>query len=165
VPESTFFWWDVRLQPRLETVEVRIMDAQTSIDHLAALVALTQALVVMGATDRLAPSRLVDSPEVLDENRFLAARDGMDAELVDPRTSSRVPVRELVEEIVDATRLYARPLGCADELALVERLADEPPAERQRRLANESGLPGVVAAIADSFCDSCTASPGSVFAH
>jgi gamma-glutamyl:cysteine ligase YbdK (ATP-grasp superfamily) len=81
----------------------------------------------------------------------------MDAELVDPRTSSRVPVRELVEEIVDATRLYARRLGCADELALIVRLADEPPAEHQRRLANESGLPGVVAAMADSSCDSWAA--------
>jgi carboxylate-amine ligase len=162
VPESTFFWWDVRLQPRLGTVEVRIMDAQTSIDDLAALVALTQALVVMEATDRLAPSRLVDSPEVLDENRFLAARDGMDAQLVDPRTSSRIPVRELVDEIVDSTRLYARRLGCADELELVAHLADEPPAERQRARASEpEGLPGVVATMADAFCDSCTASPGA----
>jgi carboxylate-amine ligase len=168
VPESTFFWWDVRLQPRLGTVEVRIMDAQTSIDGLAALVALTQALVVMEATDRLAPSRLVDSPEVLDENRFLAARDGMDAQLVDPRTSSRVPVRELVDESVEAARLYARRLGCAEELELVGRLADEPPAEHQRAVANEpDGLPGVVAAMADAFCTSCAASPGagSVIAH
>jgi carboxylate-amine ligase len=160
VPESTFFWWDVRLQPRLGTVEVRIMDAQTSIDHLAALVALTQALVVMEATDRLAPSRLVDSPEVLDENRFLAARDGMEAQLVDPRTSSRIPVRELVDEIVDSTRLYARRLGCAEELELVAQLADDPPAERQRARASEpEGLPGVVAAMADAFCDSCATSP------
>jgi carboxylate-amine ligase len=162
VPESTFFWWDVRLQPRLGTVEVRIMDAQTSIDDLAALVALTQALVVMEATDRCAPSRLVDSPEVLDENRFLAARDGMDAQLVDPRTSSRIPVRELVEEIVDSTRLYARRLGCADELELVTQLAAEPPAERQRALAGEpEGLAGVVGAMAGVFCDSCTASHGA----
>jgi carboxylate-amine ligase len=160
VPESTFFWWDVRLQPRLGTVEVRIMDAQTSIDHLAALVALTQALVVMEATDRLAPSRLVDSPEVLDENRFLAARDGMDAQLVDPRTSSRIPVRELVDEIVDSTRLYARRLGCADELELVAQLADEPPAERQRARASEpEGLPGVVATMAGAFCAAARPAP------
>jgi glutamate---cysteine ligase / carboxylate-amine ligase len=168
VPESTFFWWDVRLQPRLGTVEVRIMDAQTSLDDLAALVALTQALVVAEATDRLAPRKLVDSPEVLDENRFLAARDGMDAELVDPRTSSRIPVREAVEEIVDATSLHARRLGSIDQLELVAALADDPPAERQRRHAEDGGLAGVVAALADEFCDPCTAgsdSSGSMIAR
>ncbi|MEA2424290.1 MAG: glutamate---cysteine ligase / carboxylate-amine ligase [Thermoleophilaceae bacterium] len=167
VPESTFFWWDVRLQPRLGTVEVRIMDAQTSQEHVAALVALTQALVVMEATDRLAPGKLVDSPEVLDENRFLAARDGMQAELVDPRTSSRIPVRELVDEMVEAASLHARRLGSADELDLVTRLADDPPAERQRRRAEEAGLAGVAAALAEGFCDSCSANSdsGPMLAH
>jgi carboxylate-amine ligase len=167
VPESTFFWWDVRLQPRLGTVEVRIMDAQTSQEHVAALVALTQALVVMEATDRLAPGKLVDSPEVLDENRFLAARDGMQAELVDPRTSSRIPVRELVDEMVEAASTHARRLGSADELDLVTRLADDPPAERQRRHAREAGLAGVAAALADGFCDPCSANSdsGPMLAH
>jgi carboxylate-amine ligase len=169
VPESTFFWWDVRLQPRLGTVEIRIMDAQTSIEDLAALAALTQSLVVMEATDRLAPERLVDSPEVLDENRFLAARDGMSAEFVDPRTGSRIPVRELVEEIVDATRLYAARLGCLDELELVLRMAADPPAERQRALAGEpEGLTGIVPALAGVFCEPCRAAgadPDRAIAH
>jgi carboxylate-amine ligase len=168
VPEATFFWWDVRLQPRLGTVEVRIMDAQTSLEGLAALVALTQSLVAIEATDRLAPERLVDSPEVLDENRFLAARDGMAAQLVDPRTGGRIPVREVVEEIVDATRTHARRLGCLDELELVLRLADDPPAERQRALAEDTaGIAGVVPAMADTFCDPCGAGadPGRAVAR
>ena len=42
IPEPTFLWWDVRLQPRLGTVEVRIMDAQTRVEDTAALVALVQ---------------------------------------------------------------------------------------------------------------------------
>jgi carboxylate-amine ligase len=154
VPEYTFLWWDVRLQPRLGTVEVRIMDAQTALEDVEALVALIQAVALMEATDRFAPERLLDSPEILDENRFLAARDGMAAELVDPRTSSRVPARVLVEELVDAAGIYARRLGCASELDLVEQLAVDPPAERQRAAARGSAGPsGIPRALSAAFCD------------
>lgn len=154
VPEATFLWWDVRLQPRLGTIEVRIMDAQTSLDDIAGLAALIQALVVLEATDRFAPARLIASPEVLDENRFLASRDGMDAELVDPRTRSRVPVRLLVDELVDAAGVHAGRLGCLAELDLVHRLADDPPEQRQRAAARgRAGLHGVLRAMADAFCD------------
>jgi carboxylate-amine ligase len=154
VPEATFFWWDVRMQPRLGTIEVRIMDAQTSLDDVAALVALTQALVVMEATDRYASEQLLSSAEVLDENRFLAARDGMEAHLVDPRTRTRVPVRVLVAELLDAARLYAGRLGCLAELELIEQLAEDPPEQRQRAAARgERGLSGVVQALSAAFCD------------
>jgi carboxylate-amine ligase len=152
VPEPTFFWWDVRLQPRFGTVEIRIMDAQTTVGDIAALVALVQCLAVIEATDRFAPEALVDSPEILEENRFLAARDGMEAEFVDPRTRGRVPARVLVEEMVDCLRLHARRLGCDAELELVEELAFDPPAARQRAAARgPTGLPGVVEGLADSF--------------
>jgi carboxylate-amine ligase len=154
VPEATFFWWDVRLQPRLATVEIRIMDAQTALEDVEALVALIQSLVVMEATDRFAPERLLDSPEVLDENRFLAARDGMEAEFVDPRTRSRVPARLMVEELVDCAKLYARRLGCLPELERVEQLAEDPPEERQRAAARGSAGPaGVTRALSAAFCD------------
>jgi glutamate---cysteine ligase / carboxylate-amine ligase len=129
VPESTFFWWDVRLQPRLGTVEIRVMDAQT--------------------------------PEALDENRFLAARDGMAAEFVDPRTRSRVPAGVLAEEMVACTRLYASRLGCLDELLDVLRLAAEPPAERQRALVHSHGLAGAVAAMSKTFCAPRSATAGA----
>src|SRR4051794_6876409 len=152
VPESTFFWWDVRLQPRLGTVEIRVMDAQSSLADVAPLVALVRALVAAEASDRIAPERLIAAPEVLEENRFLAARDGVDAEFVDPRTRSRVSVRVLTQEMVDSTRLYASRLGCLDELLDVLRLLDEPPAERQRALAEAHGLPATVAALSEAFC-------------
>ena len=81
IPDPSFLWWDVRLQPRLGTVEVRIMDAQSSLKDIAPLVALIQCLarVEYGAS-RVGP---VPGIEVLSENRFLAARDGMDAQLID----------------------------------------------------------------------------------
>jgi glutamate---cysteine ligase / carboxylate-amine ligase len=154
VPESTFFWWDARLQPRLGTVEVRVMDAQTSIGDAAALVALVQSLVVAEATDRVAAERLIRAPEVLEENRFLAARDGMAAEFVDPRTRSRVPARVLAEEMVECMRLYATRLGCLDDLLGVQRLIEHPPAERQRAVADAHGIAHVVPALGDAFTPS-----------
>lgn len=151
VPEATFFWWDIRLQPRLGTIEIRVMDAQTSLVDAAALVALVQSLVVAEATDRVAAERLIRAPEVLDENRFLAARDGMAAEFVDPRTTTRVPARVLAEEMAEGMRLYASRLGCLDELEGVFRLARGSGTDRQRELADGCGLEGVVPALSDAF--------------
>ena len=77
-PEPTFLWWDVRLQPRFGTVEVRIMDAQTTVADYAAIAALVQCLVRLEVERRNRQDRLIEPPEVLAENRFLAARDGVE---------------------------------------------------------------------------------------
>ena len=83
-PEPTFLWWDVRPQPRFGTVEVRIMDAQTTRrgDRRAG----RAGPVHRAARGRggLRPDRLLATPEALDENRFIAARDGMEGKLIDP---------------------------------------------------------------------------------
>ena len=108
IPEPTFIWWDVRLQPKLGTLEVRVMDAQTRIRDTAALAALVQCLVRIEALDGMAEPELVHADEVLDENRFLAARDGIDAQLLDPQPR---PLRARLGPAGDARRrlLAARP--------------------------------------------------------
>src|SRR3712207_2604129 len=108
LPDHSYLWWDVRLQPRYGTVEVRIMDAQSSIRRTAALVALIQCLVRLEAQEGYASSRVLHAQEVLDENRFLAARDGVDADLIDPDRGTRVPVRELAAELVEIGRASCR---------------------------------------------------------
>ena len=134
-PDHSFLWWDVRLQPRYGTVEVRIMDAQCSVERAAALAALVQCLVRLEATEGFAPAHLIHAQEVLEENRFLAARDGVDASLVDPARERRVPVRDLVEPLLEACTPHAAELGCQAELGLVRLLLDEGGAQRQRALA------------------------------
>jgi glutamate---cysteine ligase / carboxylate-amine ligase len=134
-PEPTFLWWDVRLQPKLGTVELRIMDAQTRAVDNAALLALVQCLVRMEATETLVDEEIARRPELLDENRFLACRDGMDAELLDPERDSRRPVRDIVYEVLEACEPHARELGCEVELAGVVRLAEDPGYAHQRNLA------------------------------
>jgi glutamate---cysteine ligase / carboxylate-amine ligase len=151
-PDHTFLWWDVRLQPRFGTVEVRIMDAQATVDQTAAIVALVQCLVRLEALEGYASSNMLRMQEVLDENRFLAARDGVDAQFIDPDREMRVPVRELLEPILEACAPHAEALGCMAELDLVHRLAEEPGAARQRRLAGEDDdQRRLVAALAEDF--------------
>ena len=151
-PEPTFLWWDVRLQPRFGTVEVRVMDAQTSVADTAAIVALVQCLVRMEALEGFVAPALVGAAEVLDENRFLAARDGMEAELIDPVMGRRRPITRVLGEILQACAPHAAALGCTEELAGCEVLAADQGAARQRASAAASpDLEDLVRAMAAGF--------------
>jgi len=92
-----------------------------------------------------------DVPEAMDENRFLAARDGIDAELLDARRGRRVPAAGRLATLVDACWPHARELGCERELALLAHLAGDPGAVRQRAIAREGGLEGLVHALQGEF--------------
>jgi carboxylate-amine ligase len=157
-PEPTFLWWDVRLQPRFGTIEIRVMDAQTRAADNAALAALTQCLVRLEAEGGFAHPEIACRPEVLEENRFLASRDGMRARFLDPERGGRRPAREILPELLAACAPFAAALGCERELAAVERLAAEPGDHRQRLLAGVRqgdavgpALGLLVAALADDF--------------
>src|SRR4051794_32321468 len=152
IPEPTFIWWDVRLQPRLGTLEVRVMDAQTRIRDTAALTALVQCLVRLEALDGLAEPELSHAPEVLDENRFLAARDGIEAQLLDPHRDRMVPASGRLATLVDACWPHAAELKCTRELALLAHLAGDPGAARQRAIASErDGLRGLLHTLQAEF--------------
>src|SRR3954447_5231012 len=152
IPEPTFIWWDVRLQPKLGTLEVRVMDAQTRIRDTAALVALVQCLVRIEALQGMAEPELTHAPEVLDENRFIAARDGIRAQLLDPHRNRGVPAAGRLATLVDACWPHARALGCERELKLLAHLAGDPGATRQRAIASErDGLRGLLRALVGEF--------------
>jgi len=171
-PEATFLWWDVRPQPRFGTVEVRILDAQTTVAETVALAALVQCIARLEIVDGYASEQLVSAQEVLDENRFIAARDGMDADLIDPVAERRVPARDQLGELLAACAPHAAALECQRELEPVRGLAAKTGAQRQLDLARGSDrLRGLVAHMAEVFCaegypDSdgtrFTPSPGSV---
>ena len=75
-------------------------------------------------------------PEVLAENRFLAARDGMLAQLIDHRTSAGRPAWDALMHLLDDCRPAAAELDCASELERAAALARDPGATRQRRHAD-----------------------------
>lgn len=164
-PEPTFIWWDVRVQPRLGTVEVRIADAQTTIGATAGVAALIQALVRLESTEGYVSTELVEAQEVLEENRFIAARDGMDAELVHVRSASLVPVRRQLEELLTVCEPHADDLGTRAELDELRALMDSPGAARQRATVREAGLVGLVASLASAFVEPWVGSPASAVAE
>ncbi len=160
MPDPTYIWWDVRPQPRFGTIEIRIMDAQSRLDRVGPLVALVQSLARVEATEGLASEKAIHAQEVLDENRFLATRDGVHARFVDPVTAQRIDVAELLSSVIDVCTPHAEDLGCAAELAAVADIAADGADGRQRRLADEhGGLGGLVEALADEFLVAPAADP------
>jgi carboxylate-amine ligase len=154
IPEPTFVWWDLRLQPALGTVEIRVMDAQPEVADSAALAALVQCLVHAAVEgERLPPPPL---PEIVDENHFIAARDGADAALIEG--GRRVPLAEVLDGVIARCRDHAAALGCEAELVAVVSLARDNGAARQRRAAAEHGVSGVIATLADAYA---AADPGT----
>ncbi|HUA70419.1 MAG TPA: YbdK family carboxylate-amine ligase [Solirubrobacteraceae bacterium] len=151
IPEPTFLWWDVRPQPRLGTVEIRIMDAQPRLASTAALTALVQALARLELEQGFASQKLVSAQEVLAENRFIAARDATAAELIDPVNTRLVPLPRLLDDVLAAARPHAAALDAVEELDEVRMLVLDPEPRRQERLAASAGVPQLVADLAARF--------------
>jgi carboxylate-amine ligase len=125
IEDYTYLWWDVRPHPNFGTVEVRVCDAQTRVDHTLALAALIQALVRELAEHFDSGSRLSTYPhQMIDENKWLAARHGLDGEIVDLPSSDRVGMRELGRRLLGRAREHAQDLGSAAELEGIQDLLD-----------------------------------------
>jgi glutamate---cysteine ligase / carboxylate-amine ligase len=123
IEDYTYLWYDVRPHPNFGTVEIRALDAQTRVEHTVGLAALIQALVKELCEHFDAGRQLSRYPyEMLDENKWLAARHGLDGELVDLPDDERVETKRLVRRVLDRMREHAQDLGSEDELSQVEDL-------------------------------------------
>jgi carboxylate-amine ligase len=139
IGDYTFLWYDVRPHPRLGTVEVRAMDCQTRVEHTVALAALIVALVkdlVERFTEHEVAARA--PREIIDENRWLAARHGLDAELYDMATATRRPARELTAELLERVAPRAEELGCAAELEGIRDMLDAGNGAARQRMVYEA---------------------------
>jgi len=119
-------WWDIRLHPFFDTIEFRICDAQSRVDDTIALAALMQAIVVklhklrrQNVTFRMYPRRLID------ENRWRAARYGIDGKLIDFGRQCEVNERDLLHEMLEFIAPEIDELGSRREMAHVERILRE----------------------------------------
>jgi carboxylate-amine ligase len=131
--------WDIRPSPHLGTIEVRIFDGISNIAELGALVALTHCLIV--DLDR----RLDDGehlptmpPWHVQENKWRAARYGLDAVIILDEDSNERLVTEDLDDILNRLEPVAKSLDCADELAHVSSIYRTGASyQRQRRVAEE----------------------------
>ena len=121
--DYTYIWWDLRPHPRLGTIEVRVCDAQTRFESVAAITALVQSLVATFAAALDRGEALRSEPITLvAENKWRAARDGLGAKLIDFETDSERSAPDAVRALVEQARPAASELGCERELDEVEAL-------------------------------------------
>lgn len=132
--DYTSLTWDLRLHPRLGTVEMREMDAQTRIEDVAALGALVQALAA-AVVEREHPD---PSPsEALGEAAFRAARDGISSRV--PHDGRIVTLREAARAALEEAGPRARELGSEAALEGIERIVREGCGAQRRRAAHAGG--------------------------
>jgi carboxylate-amine ligase len=144
VPDYTWFWWKLRPHPRLGTVEIRALDAQTRPADTAALVALVHCLARDAAESDPAAAPAEDPPpEIVEEAMFRAARFGVHGRLPDA-SGVLQPVSELLEAALDRASRWAGELGCAEELGgLQELVARGGGAGAQRAVFEIAGIDAV----------------------
>jgi carboxylate-amine ligase len=140
IADYTHIWWDIRLHPRLGTVEIRICDAVTDLDDVVALTAYCQALV-KHYCEQIERGETVPSYHriLTTENKWLAARYGLEAPVMDLTTGrrNRVPVAQLVRRTLKDIEPHARELGADRELeGILEILNRGNGADRQLRIFN-----------------------------
>ena len=152
VPEPRRWWWELRPHPEFGTLEVRVPDAQASVEDAAAVTALVHSLAGWLAARHDAGETLETAATWrLEENRWSAARWGMDAGLADLMTGVRTPARAILDALAAELEPVATELGCAAELATVARLAARNGSVRQRELAAAGGPRAAVEWLADVY--------------
>src|SRR5437667_10193619 len=119
-------WWDIRLHPFFDTLEVRVCDAQSRVDDTLGIAALIQAVIVklhkllrQNVTFRIYRRRF------LDENRWRASRYGIDGKLIDFGKETEVEERSLLNELLEFVASEVNEFGTQSEMAHIERIIRE----------------------------------------
>src|SRR5437016_1827247 len=119
-------WWDIRLHPFFETLEVRVCDAQSRVDDTLAIAALIQAVISkLYKLLRQNISFRVYRRRLLDENRWRASRYGIDGKLIDFGRETEVEARSLLNELLECVSTEVSELDTQKEMAHIERIMRE----------------------------------------
>jgi glutamate---cysteine ligase / carboxylate-amine ligase len=133
-------WWDVRPHPTFGTLEFRICDCVTRVDEAIAIAALIQAVVVK--LHRLYTKnmgfRMYPRP-LIEENKWRAARWGLEGKLIDFGKQTEVPMRDLAIELLVFTDDVVDDLGSRNALDPIHAIVrNGTSAERQLRVYRET---------------------------
>jgi glutamate---cysteine ligase / carboxylate-amine ligase len=145
-------WWDIRPHPDFGTVELRICDGTPRLAEVASVAALSQCLVHW-LDARLDAGEVLELPMswTVRENKWKAARYGIDAELIVDEAGTLRPLRDEVVALVETLAPVARQLGCADELHHTLTMLDVGPSYARQRamVAGGASLMQVVDSLID----------------
>jgi carboxylate-amine ligase len=143
-------WWDVRPHPEFGTVELRMCDSPSTLAEVGAVAALAQSLV-RHLDDELEAGADVTTPPrwILRQNKWLAARYGLDAMIIVDEEGGRQSIRDMIPSLLEDLLPVARMLGCEDDLMRVARVLELGASyERQRRqVADGKTLEDVVSSL------------------
>ncbi|SHM80884.1 carboxylate-amine ligase [Actinacidiphila paucisporea] len=119
-------YWHARLSDEYPTLEVRAPDVQLDVESAVTIAGLTRALVVTALREGRRGSRPLDPPaSLLQAAGWHAARHGLNADLVDPRTRTPAPAADVVGTLLDRTTPALKELGDLDRVAAgVQRLLE-----------------------------------------
>jgi glutamate---cysteine ligase / carboxylate-amine ligase len=149
--------WDVRPSPKWGTIELRYCDGLSSFEEVGALSALAQCLVEDLST-RLDNGEVIEvmQPWFVRENKWRAARYGLDAIIITDAAGNEELVRDHTVALLERLEPIAERLGCSEELAAVHGILERG-AGYQRQLAvaeaNGGSLKAVVASLVSELRD------------
>ena len=146
-------WWDLRVHPVYETIEFRICDCPTLVDETMTIVALFQALCAKLYKLRLQNMSYISySRSLINENKWRAARYGIDGKLIDFGKEIEVDYKSLMLELLDFVDDVVDDLGSRDDINYIHKiLSDGTGADKQLSLYKETGnLESVVDYITSS---------------
>jgi carboxylate-amine ligase len=134
-------WWDIRPHPHFPTLEFRVCDMPMRLDESIAIAALCQAIIAK--LYRLHEQNLSFrhySRSLIMENKWRAARYGLDGKMIDFGKQTEVPARQLIEEILEFVADVSAELGSQEEIGYVRRILEHGNgADRQLRVFQETG--------------------------
>lgn len=152
VPEARRWWWELRPHPVFGTLELRVPDAQSTVVAAGGVAAFAQSLVGWLAERHDTGEKLLEAPTWrIEENRWSAARHGVEGKMADLRGGERRETRARLHELIDSVGPTARRLGCEAELTVAQRLVEVNGAMRQREVASREGLLGLARWLADEY--------------
>ena len=146
-------WWDIRPHPEFGTVELRICDGISTMGEIGMVAALSQCLVDIFDRE-LDKGYTLPVPKgwVMRENKWRAARHGLEADVIYGENNDTRPLREALAELVRELQPTADRLGCTEQLDLVhDVVAGGASYQRQRAVAAASG--GDLTAVVDSLLE------------
>jgi carboxylate-amine ligase len=150
LPGPSKWWFELRPHPVFGTLEVRVPDTQATVAQAAAIAAVVHTLV----------ARLLEKPRNgspswrIEENRWVAARHGLDGTFADLLTGEPLPVRDRLRAMLDELEPLAHSLGCAAEFVFARSMAEANGADRMRAAAPDDPH-GAARWLADLFLDGC----------
>jgi len=141
IEDATKIWWDIRPHPKFPTLEFRMCDCVTKVDEVIAIAALVQALVAkLIYLRKNNQSWRIYRQGLIAENKWRATKEGIEGKLIDLGKKEQVPLRLLMEELLELVEDTADRLGTRHEVEYIRTILKEgTSADRQLQTYHETG--------------------------